>query len=958
MKDIPQWKWWRIRLRQAVALFCMAASLLLSSSLSGAEVNGRKTVRIPCSNFSRLMVVDDHRNPVSGYAYDYIQAIATYAKWNVEYVYCDGFAECVEKLLSGEVDLFYDVSYTEERAQVILYPDEPMGTESYWLYASGSNDSISPGDYSTMDGKAIGVTSGTIQIDFLEHWRKKRDIGCKVVEYRTIPDKEAALASGEIDMDLEVSMLARRNFSAIEKVGTSPYYLVANKGRPDLIEDINAALDKLLSNDLYYLTRLEERYFYDTVLSHNLTFEEKSWIEAHKTLRVGFFDKYLPFSALDKDGNPTGVGIETIRRIVHDLKLEDSLEVEFVCYTDQEKGMRAVESGEIDLMFPAYVSNLVKQDFHIVGGKTLATLSCDVVYHEDRWDGKIDRISVNRRNLMQYYYSKDVYPDAEIVYCDGINGCLDALLEGAADVTFLNGFRSDALLKPSKYRPLSAMRAKNDFTFRMAFAEDNIELMLLMDRGATMLEPDFVNKASYSYVGKIYSYSVRDFLWEHVRLVATVIAILAALVAALVGYRVSNRKLAGMNRELKEYSETIERQRRQEAGLRERLEEALRMAQASSRAKTTFLSNMSHDIRTPMNAIIGFTSLAADNIGDSEHVRECLSTISQSSEYLLSLINDVLDMSRIESGKVTLNEKTESLSDIIDGLRDIVRADVQTKRHDFSIDASDVRNDIVRCDRMRLNQVLLNLVSNAIKYTNPGGRISLRVIQKPSAKTGCGTYEFHVRDNGIGIDEEFSKTIFDPFTREQDSTVSGIQGTGLGMAIAKNLVELMGGSISVASKKGEGSEFTVSVEFKFAEREKYNPDGGGGAEQPFSLRGKRILLVDDSTLNLKVGALLLKRQGVDVDTAPDGQAAIDKIREKGVDAYDFVLMDVQMPGMDGYGATARIRALPGGDRVKIIAFSANAFAEDREKSIQAGMDGHIAKPLKIDELVNELSRFA
>ena len=942
------------RPRLAAVLSFMAALLLLPGALKGEETESRKHVRIPCSDFSRLMVVDNHGHPFSGYAYEYIQAIATYAKWDVEYVYCDGFAEGVEKLLAGEVDLFYDVSPTEERAKVILYPDEPMGNEYYWLYASVSNDSIVPGDYSSMEGKTIGVTAGTIEIDLLHQWLKKHEIECKLVEYRTIPEKEDALDSGEIDLDLEVSMLARRNFSAIEKVGTSPYYLVANKGRPDLIEDIDSALDKLLNNDLYYLARLEERYFSDTVLSHNLTFEEKSWINSHKTLRVGFFDKYLPFSALDKDGNPTGVGIETIRRIVRELKLGDALDIDFVCYVDQEQGFRALESGEIDMMFPAYVSNLVKQDFRIMGGKTLATLACDVVYQDDHWKGRIDRIGVNKRNLMQYYYSKDAYPDAEIVYCDGIRGCLDGLLDGSVDVTFINGFRSDSLLKPVKYRPLTAMRAKNDFTFRMAFAEDNIGLMLLMDRGAAMLEPDFVNKASYSYVGRIYSYSIRDFLYEHTMTVAVVMAILAALLVAVIGFRVSNRKLEAMNRELKEHSDIIEKQREQEAALRQKLEKALHMAQAANRAKTTFLNNMSHDIRTPMNAIIGFTSLAVNHIDDTERVKDCLATIAHSSEHLLSLINDVLDMSRIESGKMTLTEKEESIQEIVNALREIVDADIQAKHHHLTIEMVDVRNGNVLCDKLRLDRVLLNLVSNSIKYTPPGGEISLKVVQKASEKAGCATFEFHIKDNGIGMSEDFAKTIFDPFTREETSTISGIQGTGLGMAICKKIVEMMGGTITVDTKKDVGTEITVTVDFRLADEK---PSGkAGGDEGPQALKGKKILMVDDSKLNLKIGTLLLQEKGMVVDTAMNGQMAVDIIKEKGVDAYDLVLMDIQMPVMDGYEATAAIRRLPGGDKLKIVAFSANAFEEDKEKSFKAGMNRHIAKPLKIMEFLEELKR--
>ena len=713
---------------------------------------------------------------------------------------------------------------------------------------------------------------------------------------------------------------------------------------------------------------------------------------------------------------------------------------------------------------------------------------------------------------MQLYYSKDCYPHAEIVFYDDIRGCLDGLLKGTSDGTFLNGLRTDALLRPKKYHAIKRERARNGFEFHMAFAADNIGLMLLMDRGLTMLDPDYMNHASYSYAGRIVAFSLMDFLREHILVVIVSVAILAALTMGLIGSQISKRKLAGINRELKENAEelrrnaeelkknaeelkknaeTIEKQRQQEVVLRKQLQEALQMAQAASRAKTSFLSNMSHDIRTPMNAIIGFTGLATSHIDDRERVQEYLKTIERSSEHLLSLINDVLDMSRIESGKMDLHEKVESLADILHSLRDIVHADIHAKQHTLLISTADVRNELVYCDKLRLNQVLLNLVSNAIKYTHPGGRISLQIVQKDMVKDGMATYEFRCKDNGIGMSEEFAKTIFDPFTREETTTVSGIQGTGLGMAITKKIVEMMGGRIAVNTRKGEGTEFVVTLHFRIADRKttdpaipelkgmrslvvdddinacqsiadmlrevgmrsewcvsgkesvirteeslrhgdrfkvyivdwimpdmngvetvrrirrivgkdafiiimtacdwndvekeareagvdafiskplfpsdlqktlrqfcgKSDPEQAEKEESFVSLKGKKVLMVDDNELNLKIGVLQLKQQGMTVETALNGQIAVDMIRENGVDAYDFILMDIQMPVMNGYEATTILRKLPGGDKLKILAFSANAFEEDKEKSMKAGMNGHIAKPLKVNELLSELKRF-
>ena len=1080
-------------------LFSMSMFFLLfGPSLFGVEKKARKVVRIAYHKNNRQMIVDKDDNLISGYAYDYTQTIGTYARWDIDYIPCESIFDSMKLLQAGDVDLIYEISYTEERAKEMLFPDEPMGYEYYYLYSLEKNTSITAGDYTSMNGKTVGVTRGLILIDFLKQWCEKKNVNFKIVEYENILKKEADLLDGKIDLDLEVSMLAKHNFSAVEKVGSSAYYLVANMNRPDLIDDINSAMDKVLQNDLYFFSRLQERNFSNTVLSRNLTVEERNWITDHKVLRIGYFDNYLPFSAMDKNGKPIGSGIEALQEIVRRLNLEDELKVEFICYDNQEKGYKAVESGQIDLMFPAYVSSSVKKDYHIVGGKSFATIISDLTFLKDYGEGKDKRIGVNKNNLMQYYYSRDSYPHSEIVFYDDIEGCLNGLLNGTSDGTFLNGVRAEALLKPGKYHSLRSLRAKNDFQIHMAFAEDNIGLMLLMDRGLTMLDSNFISKASYNYVGRIYTFSVMDFLWEHILPVIVLIAILVTLIVAVIGYQISNRRLAGINQALVEYSKTIEKQRQQETDLRkllekkqEDLEDALRMAQAANRAKTTFLNNMSHDIRTPMNAIIGFTGLAASHINDTEHVQDYLSIISRSSEHLLSLINDVLDMSRIESGKMTLNEKKESLTDILHVLRDIVRADIQTKQHNFFIDMADVQNDLVYCDKMRLNRILLNLITNAIKYTHPGGKISLRIEQKSAATPDYGTYVFRVKDNGIGMSEEFIKTIFEPFTREENSTVSGIQGTGLGMAITKNIVEMMGGRISVTSKKGEGTEFTVWVDFKLADgkasdltipelkglrslvvddnvnacksvadmlqkvgmcsewcvsgkeavvhaeeslrdgdhfkvfvvdwlmpdmngietvrrirkivgddafiimmtaydwadieneaREagvdgfiskpfftselqkvllqfvgKVNVEQTNKKEQRFSLKGKKILMADDNELNLRIAVLQFQEQGMVVDTALNGQIAVEMIRKNGVNAYDFVLMDVQMPVMDGYEATSIIRKLPEGDKLKIIAYSANAFEEDREKSLKAGMNGHIAKPLKINELVNELKQF-
>lgn len=419
-----------------------------------------------------------------------------------------------------------------------------------------------------------------------------------------------------------------------------------------------------------------------------------------------------------------------------------------------------------------------------------------------------------------------------------------------------------------------------------------------------------------------------------------------------------------------DFESKIKDQEKELAAQQKQLKEALAMAQSANRAKTTFLNNMSHDIRTPMNAIIGYTGLAASHIDHKEQVRDYLEKIGQSSNHLLSLINDVLDMSRIESGKMNLEEKPENLSDIIHTVCDIVQPDINARQLDFFVDEVEVNDEDVFCDRLRLNQVLLNVLSNAIKYTPPGGTITMRVAEKPIKKSDCGTYVFLIKDNGMGMSDDFLKTIFDPFTRVKSSTVSGIQGTGLGMAITKNIVDMMGGSIEIQSKPGRGTEVSVTLDFKLQDKartlseisELHTAGGLSGAKMPSgqeaNLQGKKVLLVEDNELNCEIATAVLENFGCKVTKAEDGDLAVEILANAGPGDFDMVLMDIQMPRMNGYEATRLIRSLKTEiSEIPILAMTANAFEEDRKLALEAGMNEHIAKPFDIDRLKKTMTEF-
>ena len=371
-------------------------------------------------------------------------------------------------------------------------------------------------------------------------------------------------------------------------------------------------------------------------------------------------------------------------------------------------------------------------------------------------------------------------------------------------------------------------------------------------------------------------------------------------------------------------------------------------------AKREFLFNMSHDIRTPMNAIIGFTALAQTHIDDRGQVEDYLKKISVSSQHLLSLINDVLDMSRIESGKVTLEAKPVHLPELVHELRDIIQAVVSKKDLSLTLDTVGVENEDIIADPLRLEQILINVLANAVKFTPDGGQIGLWIVQKDTAPAGYADFEFHIKDNGIGMSEEFQKHIFEQFARERTSTVSKIQGTGLGMAITKSLVDMMGGRITVKSGQGKGSEFTISLRFPIGEAKTGQTPPAAKAS---AFTGKKLLVVEDNELNLEIASTLLKEAGFEVDTAENGKIAVEKVEAASADRYDLILMDIQMPEMDGYEATRRIRALPDAKKaaLPIVAMTANAFEDDRKNALHAGMNGHIAKPLDIQKLFQVLS---
>ena len=388
-----------------------------------------------------------------------------------------------------------------------------------------------------------------------------------------------------------------------------------------------------------------------------------------------------------------------------------------------------------------------------------------------------------------------------------------------------------------------------------------------------------------------------------------------------------------------------------------------------NRAETIFLNSISHDIRTPLNVIIGYTELASAHVNEAQEVKRYLSKIQTASKHLLLLVNDVLDMSHIESGTLKLEHAPVYFPDVLEDLKSIVQTDISAKQLEFHVDTKNMVHKNVITDKLRLNQVLLNILENAVKYTRPGGKICFQIQELKGQEPEFAKYEFRVKDTGIGMSEEFIEHIFEPFSREQTSTVSGIEGMGLGMAIVKKIVDRMGGTIAVKSRQGKGTEVRVILLFKVSSRvaecetKVFKKTGQmkilserGNSEN--LLKGKKILLAEDNELNREIAVELLKEEGFILDTAEDGTIAVEKMRTAKPGQYDLILMDIQMPIMDGYEATRQIRKLPNPEtaNIPIVAITANAFEEDRQKALEAGMNEHVSKPIDMERLLEVVKK--
>lgn len=922
--------------------------LLLSAVLpvkAAAETAPVKVVRV--GSFEDTFNYCNEKGARKGYGYELLQTLSGYTGWQFEYVTCD-WADCFEKLENGEIDIMGGISYTEDRAEEMLFSDEPMGEEKYYLYADLSRADISASNLKTLDGKKIGVVMGTEPEVMLTEWEEKHGIKTQHVNISNNEDVKQKLANHEIDcfVSLEESYWAELGISTITRVGKSSIYYALNKDRSDLKEELDNAMSTLDEEAPFYTADLCKRYFsldYKPIL----TGEEKAWLRKHGAIRMGFLTSDSGVSTYDPaTGEITGTIIDYIQ-FAADCLGNQELEFQLVGYDDKEAELNALKSGEIDMIFHFDQSPNLAEEYRVARTNTTWTANMMVVTNQQLFtENKVNRVAVPRNKISLTRYIAFYYPQWEIVDCDTQEDAIKLVKDGQADC-FITGVSSEA--KYSKIYGFYSVPLPNPARSCFAVNSGNRSLLSILNKTLKAMPTNMLTSSLAMHKSSLRKVTLSEFIKDNFVMVLLVgsIAVAVILLTILKLLRKARKAEAAARKAADDTQE-----------LNAKLQIAVENAESANHAKSTFLFNMSHDIRTPMNAIIGYADLASRHSDDPAKLKKYMENIQVCGQNLLMLLNNVLDLARIE------NDKTEieySVSDVDKDFRNCIamfQNQADSKGQTLTV-TTQLQYPYIYVDIPHMTEVCTNLVSNAVKYTGAGGAIRCDVTQKPGEKESWCNMVITVADNGIGMSQEFQKHIFEPFERERTSTISKVEGSGIGMGIVKKLVGLMGGTVEVESRIGVGSTFTVTIPCRIASEDEIQAKRETGPSDQKSLFGVKILLAEDNDLNAEIAVELLQEEGCTVDRAKDGVECVDMLEKAANGTYQLILMDIQMPVMNGYDAAKKIRRMddPQKADIPIIAMTANAFSEDRQAALDAGMNDHLSKPINMSILVPTIQKY-
>lgn len=932
---------------RALLVFCCTLFILLTTiaPAAGEQTHERRTVRVGVLAQDGLCQKDANGR-LSGYTIDLWHMANRYMDVKVEYVgYGKNWNELLQMLEHGELDILTNAQKSPEREQIFAFT-KPTGVTSGLLNVRADNTKFIAGDYATYNGMRIGTFRKDRTYELFQKWAQEKGFTYQTTFYDTSTELYAAFLRGEVEAIIANSFRKPENEHTLDMFYTNNIYGIVRKDDTQLLNEFNYALNQMNASEGDWVHMLLYKYVTDTnTVKISFSQREQELIRQYqsgeKKLVVGVWTDRAPLSYVE-NGKLKGILPDLFDKIMQKASIPYTIKLP----KDKADYEKMCLDGSVDVIMDWRHDNipLAEERDYALSKKYLDTRI--VLLKRNTLKGQPHTFAVENTTRLSNVEDKLV-DDANVFLTNNVDESVRAVAYGKADATYLYYYMALYYLNQGSYKNLVYEILDNPGPdVHIAFtAGVSHELSGIISKCISQIS----NEERTQIINKYTTFQPQnmDFVTYIAYNPQMTLLFFVFILAISLGFLLMYMRLHEKKRLLA-----------QEQAYAVKQEQLAEAAQAANKSKTSFLFNMSHDIRTPMNAIIGFANLAQNAKCSTEQMHSYLSKILVASQHLLSLINDILEMSRIESGKITLEPAPTSWNEMLQELQTIMQEQIESKKQSFTISIAPLTHDYVMIDKLRMEQVLVNLVSNASKYTPERGSIRVELAQYPAAKPNQALYKISVIDNGMGMSEDFVKKIFSPFERANNTTVSKIQGTGLGMSITKSIVDLANGTIDVKSKLGEGTEIIVAVtlclctDAETAARNAEQLDKQQAqAEQP-DFKGKRLLVVEDNKLNREITVTILEQTGIITEQAEDGSVAVKMVKEAAPGYYDLILMDIQMPIMDGYEATKQIRALPDKRlaQLPIIAVSANAFEEDKKASLAAGMDGHIAKPINVPDL--------
>ena len=861
---------------------------------------------------------------LSGWGYEYLQTLSYYTKgWQYEYV-SGTFSELMDMLEAGEIDLMPNISYSPEREQKLLFSSNPEGTERYYIYAKPDRDDLAKGDPQALQGLTIGCNSGVMQTTVGQQWLADEGVTCTYKEINTGSALFEALADGEVDAVIMNDTISSPDASPMFYVGSSDYYFAVPKSRPDLMNDINAAMTAIARVNPRYNDEVKSSYSAQNSGSSSLTGTETSWLKANgNTITLGYLKNQLPYCTQNGDGEMEG-SLASLATTLHD---KFGITVTTVAISNNQQMLKALSNGTIDVALPLFRDYWLAEQKGVIQSNPMGTVSLTAIHSSNNLNSDLKKIACTQDAIVNHSELESLFPDATITDYPNGNEALEALNKGEARCIIVPSTRLKTIRDTYNIEDFQTQELTDAAQLSCLISRGKPELLGIINKGIVNAG-ESLSASSYSPT----SYSAQEsdafrLLYRNrIVIAAVVICILLTGIVILVW---------SLHRAQKEQQK----------------------ADAANAAKTAFLTRMSHDIRTPLNGILGLIEIEELKDGDMQVARESRAKARVAANHLLSLINDILEMGKIEDRKLTLEHAPFNLKELCDDA--LVLCKLRASGNGITMQDNSLpyaTGPYMIGSPTHIRRIIINLLDNSIKYNKRGGSVTFSSQTKP-LDDGRALFCFSVSDTGIGMAPEFLKHIYEPFAQEGDDARSKFQGTGMGMPIVKSLIELMGGTIEISSEVGAGSTFDVQIPLDIDKTPQARERADGQANS-CSLAGMNVLLAEDNELNAEIAQALLESEGIVVTRTADGNETVDLYVGRPAGSFDAILMDIMMPGMDGYEATRAIRLSEKADAadIPIIALTANAFAEDAQAAHDAGMNAHLPKPLDFNKLKNMLAR--